>query len=386
LRFEERIRAKLGELEAGGNLRELKTIEPSGKFALWEGRKYLNLSSNDYLGLGARPELLEEFYRPLAANLKDRRFALSASSSRLLTGNHPAYEKLEGRLGTLYGGRSALVFNSGYHANVGLLPALAGPKDLILCDKLNHASIIDGMLLSGAKFRRYPHLGYDALEKILADSREEFENVFLVTESVFSMDGDLADLKKLAALKKKYDAVLIVDEAHAVGVFGETGLGLCEAQGVLSEIDLIIGTFGKALCSAGAYGIMSPEVKEFLVNAMRPLIFTTGLPPASVAWSAFVLDKVASMKAERENLSRLSAKLREGLAGAGCQTLGESQIVPLVVGENQAALALAERLREAGLLVFAIRPPTVPKNTARLRFSLSSALDDSDISRVLAAL
>ncbi|TAL18828.1 8-amino-7-oxononanoate synthase [bacterium] len=386
MNFGERIKARLSGLEASGNLRELKNIEPIGKFALWEGKKYLNLSSNDYLGLGARPELIEEFYRPLAANPIDRKFALSASSSRLLTGNHPAYKELEARLGALYGGRSALVFNSGYHANVGMLPALAGPKDLILCDKLNHASIIDGMLLSGAKFRRYPHLGYEALEKILDASRGDFENVFIVTESVFSMDGDLADLKRLAGLKKKYGAVLIVDEAHAVGVFGENGLGLCEAQGVLTEIDIIIGTFGKALCSAGAYGIMSPEVRDFLVNAMRPLIFTTGLPPVSVAWSGFVLDKAAAMKEERERLSRLSAKLREGLARAGHKTLGDSQIVPLVVGENRPALALAERLREAGLLVFAIRPPTVPKNTARLRFSLTSALDDSDIAQVLAAL
>jgi 8-amino-7-oxononanoate synthase len=384
--LEERAAKKLRELETAGNLRGLKTIEPQGKFALWEGKRFLNLSSNDYLGLGARPELLEEFYGPLAQNSHDSAFALSASSSRLLTGNHPGYGELEKRLGELYGDRAALVFNSGYHANVGILPALAGPRDLILCDRLNHASIIDGMVLSGAKFRRYPHLDYLALEKILETVREDHENVFIVTESVFSMDGDAADLNKLVELKKKYDAALIVDEAHAVGVFGETGLGLCEAQGVALGIDLIIGTFGKALCSAGAYGIMNPALRDYLVNTMRPLIFTTGLPPVSVAWSRYVLDKVPVMKREREKLLRLSASLREGLAKAGCKTLGESQIVPLIVGENRAALALAEKLREAGLLVFAIRPPTVPKGTARLRISLTAALDEADVSRILEAL
>jgi len=338
----------------------------------------LNLSSNDYLGIAAMPELREEFYENLQNCPTDEDYALSSSSSRLLTGNHPAYIKLEQTLSNMYNDRAALVFNSGYHANIGILPALSTKKDLILCDKLNHASIIDGIRLADATFKRYPHLDYDALANLLEKNSSEYENIFIISESIFSMDGDAADLRKLVEIKQKYNATLIIDEAHSVGVFGETGCGLAEEQGVLDQVDIIVGTFGKAFCSAGAYAIMDVVVRDYLINKMRSFIFTTALPPVVVNWSRFVLTKTIGMKKRREHLFKISKKLHDGL-----KTIGDSQIIPFIVGENAAALALSDKLREAGVLAFAIRPPTVPAGTARLRFSLSAALTEEDIDKIL---
>ena len=225
---------------------------------------------------------------------------------------------------------------------------------------------------------RYPHLDYKALENLLEKNSTKYENIFIISESIFSMDGDAADLRKLVELKQKYKSTLIVDEAHSVGVFGETGCGLAEEQGVLDEIDIIVGTFGKAFCSAGAYAIMDEVLRDYLINKMRSFIFTTALPPVVVNWSRFVLNKTIGMKKRREYLSKISKKLRDGL-----KSIGDSQIVPFIVGENAAAIALSEKLREAGILAFAIRPPTVPTGTARLRFSLTAALTEKDIDKIL---
>lgn len=276
--FREELAADAAALEENGRLRILREIAPEGHgLCRYDGREFLNFSSNDYMGIAADAELRREFYAqyPDAATPE---LALSSASSRLLTGNTPAYVRLEEKLSALYNRRAALVFNSGYHANIGILPALSSDRDLILSDKLNHASIIDGMRLADAEFRRYRHLDCEQLEKILADRRAAYRRVFLVTESVFSMDGDAADLKKLVGLKKKYDCILVVDEAHSVGVRGPNGTGLSAELGVADDIDILIGTFGKAFGSTGAYAIMEPEVRTYLVNHMRPLIFTTGCP------------------------------------------------------------------------------------------------------------
>ncbi len=364
-----RIQSELDALHEKDQFRVLRDIKKDG---------LLNLSSNDYLGLSAMPELREEFYADLQNCPSDETYALSSSSSRLLTGNHPGYPELEQALSRMYNNRAALVFNSGYHANIGILPALTTKKDLILCDKLNHASIIDGIRLADAQFKRYPHLDYAVLENLLAKNSAEYENIFIISESIFSMDGDAADLRKLVALKQKYNATLIVDEAHSVGVFGATGCGLAEEQGVLDQIDIIVGTFGKAFCSAGAYAIMDTAVRDYLINKMRSFIFTTALPPVVVNWSRFILSKSIGMKERRAHLLKLSAILCNGL-----KTVSDSQIVPFIVGENAAAVALSEKLREAGILVFAIRPPTVPAGTARLRFSLTANLTEKDIDKIL---
>jgi len=369
----ERIKSELDALHDKNQFRVLRELKC--------GDELLNLSSNDYLGLGAMPELREEFYKKLQDCPTDETYALSSSSSRLLTGNHPGYPELEQALSKMYNDRAALVFNSGYHANIGILPALSTKRDLILCDKLNHASIIDGIRLADAQFKRYPHLDYKALANLLEKNFGKYENIFIISESIFSMDGDAADLRKLVELKQKYNATLIVDEAHSVGVFGVTGCGLAEEQGVLDQVDIIVGTFGKAFCSAGAYAIMDEALRDYLINKMRSFIFTTALPPVVVNWSRFVLSKTIDMKKRREHLLKLSARLHEGLG-----TVGDSQIVPFVVGENAAAVALSEKLRKAGLLVFPIRPPTVPAGTARLRFSLTAALTEEDIDKILKVL
>ncbi|MDD5597120.1 MAG: 8-amino-7-oxononanoate synthase [Victivallaceae bacterium] len=340
----------------------------------------LNLSSNDYLGLSSIPELRDEFYTGLQYNATDAAYALSSSSSRLLTGNHSGYSGLETVLKKLYE-RPALVFNSGYHANIGILPALTTGSDLILCDRLNHASIIDGVRLSDAHFKRYPHLDYEILEGLLIKSAAEYKNVFIITESVFSMDGDMADLRRLVELKERYNATLIVDEAHSVGVFGDNGRGLAEAQGVLGKVDILVGTFGKAFCSAGAFAVMDEITRDYLINKMRPFIFTTALPPVTVNWSRFVLEKNALLKERREHLLKISSRLRSEL---GLES--DSQIVPLLLGENSAALEMAEKFRKAGILVFAIRPPAVPAGTARIRLSLNASLQNKDIDKILDCL
>lgn len=375
---------KTEALKNNGRLRELRDIVPLGDGRCrWNGKEFWNLSSNDYLGLAGDAELRRSFYAqfdPASPEL-----ALTSASSRLLTGNTLAYTRLENKLSVLYDQRAALVFNSGYHANIGILPALATSKDLILSDKLNHASIIDGMKLCDAETQRYRHLDYEHLEKILSEKRAQYRQVFLITESVFSMDGDSADMMKLVALKEKYDCLLVVDEAHSVGVRGPAGAGMCAALGVQQKVDLLIGTFGKAFASAGAYAIMAPEVKHYLINHTRPLIFTTGLPPAVLNWSAFVLKRCARMDAERERLKRMGVRLRTLIQtkGQGSTIAGDSQIVPLIIGEDAAAVAQAKTFQERGFLVFAIRPPTVPQGTSRLRFSLNAALEASLLEQLI---
>ncbi len=378
---------ELGELRRTHRARMLRTIEPlSGGRARRDGRILLNLSGNDYLGISGDAGLRAEFYARYRGEEGSPELAQSSASSRLLTGNTPAYDRLEVALSGLYGGRAALVFNSGYHANIGILPALAGSGDLILSDKLNHASMIDGMRLGDAEFRRYRHLDYAGLRRMLEQLRGQYRRVFLASESIFSMDGDAADLTELVALKREFDAILVIDEAHGVGVRGDGGEGLAGESGVLSGVDILIGTFGKAFGSTGAYAIMDATVREYLINKMRPLIFTTALPPVVLNWSAFVLEKMPALKARRAHLARLGDRLRTVIAGHGFTTGGSSQIVPLMVGDEGAASQLAERLCEAGILVFPIRPPTVPPGTSRLRFSLNAALDMADLEMVEKAL
>ncbi len=367
------LQNELSQLKSGDRMRCLRTIDPDGKYAFFEGKRFLNLSGNDYLGLAAD----NSEYADFAADLP----LMTSSSSRLLTGSSPAHAELEQLLAELYH-RPALSFNSGYHANTGILPALAGRGDLILCDKLNHASIIDGVRLSGAEYKRFPHLDVDRLEQILEAERAKYNNVFIVTESIFSMDGDIADIESLVDLKRHHDAVLIVDEAHSIGVLGENGLGLCEAAGLINEIDIIIGTFGKALASIGAFAITSPVIRDYLVNRMRTLIFTTALPPACAAWSARMLKKAVGMKSERWHLYDISRQFQDKLRYREIDTCGSSQIVPAILGQDELAEKKAAALRDAGYLVFPIRPPTVPPNTARLRFSLNAAMLWEDIKQI----
>jgi 8-amino-7-oxononanoate synthase len=235
------------------------------------------------------------------------------------------------------------------------------------------------MRLSRAKVIRYPHLNYDRLENLLAEKRKEHGQVFIVTESVFSMDGDTVDLKRLAQLKERYRAVLYVDEAHAVGLRGSKGLGLAEEEGVRQEIDLLVGTFGKAWAGQGAFVLCSSLIREYLINTARSFIFTTGLPPVSLSWLFFVLRRIPAMDRERHHVQQLADNLRKGLQEHGLKTRGTTNIVPVLIGDADQAVRVAEELRQHGFWVNAIRPPTVPAGTSRLRLSLPAAMQVEDL-------
>lgn len=272
----------------------------------------LNLSSNDYLGLAADTALRDEFMRTLS----ERDFLFSSSSSRLLTGNFTVYDELEQMLAELFGASGALVFSSGYHMNTGILPAVADAHTLILADKLVHASLIDGIRLSAARCIRYRHQDYGQLEALLAKSYKDYERIIIVTESIFSMDGDVAPLDRLVDLKKRYPGVMLyVDEAHGIGVRGRSGLGVAEEQGCLKDIDFLCGTFGKALASVGAYVVCSEVMRSFLVNRMRTFIFTTALPPLNVAWTKFILSRLGGWNDRRERLAEAALRVQAAVRG-----------------------------------------------------------------------
>lgn len=370
----ERYTKKLEIIREAGNYRSLRDIEHNGFLIHADGREMLNLSSNDYLGLSTNPRLIQEF----RAETDVMALAYSAASSRLLSGNHQYYKMLEDDLADLYDKEAALVFNSGYHANIGILPALTGKRDLIIADKLVHASIIDGLRLSEAQMLRYKHLDYEHLQEILTQHREEYENIFIVTESIFSMDGDVADLQQLCEIKKEFDAFLYVDEAHAIGVRGTNGLGCCEEQACTEDIDFIIGTFGKAFASMGAFVVCEGMFRDYLINTQRSLIFTTALPPVNVAWTRFVLNRMPEFYDLRIKLSEVSERLRGVLTEKGFETRGSSHIVPMVCGSNESSVEMAELLQDNGFFALPVRYPTVPKNEARIRFSLNASIPIED--------
>lgn len=370
----ERYIKKLETIRTSGNYRILREIEHNGFLIHDNGREMLNLSSNDYLGLSSNPRLIEEF----RAETDVMALAYSAVSSRLLSGNHQYYKMLEDDLCDWYDKEAALVFNSGYHANIGILPALTNKHDLILADKLVHASLIDGLRLSEAQLLRYRHLDYEQLRSILTQHREEYDNVFIVTESVFSMDGDVADLQQLCEIKKEFDAFLYVDEAHAVGVRGTNGLGCTEEQACIEDVDFIVGTFGKAFASMGAFVVCEGLFRDYLINTQRSLIFTTALPPVNVAWTRFILNRMPDFYHLREKLTGVAGRLRQVLTSKGFETRGSSHIVPMVCGSNESSIEMAELLQDNGFFALPVRYPTVPKNEARIRFSLNASIPIED--------
>lgn len=337
----------------------------------------VDLSSNDYLGIASQPKLTTEFFNLFA----DGRIpALTSSASRLLARDQEQYYRLEHLLSELYDGKSCLLFNSGYHANTGMLSALASePKTLIVADKLVHASMIDGMILSKAPFRRFAHNNYDHLETILQKEAGSFERVIIAAEAIYSMDGDSADIDTLIDIKRRHpNTLLYIDEAHSFGVCGPKGLGLCAASSAPDEIDVVIGTFGKAAASAGAFAITSKQLHDYAVNRARSLIFSTALPPLNAAWTIFIIEKLTTMDAERLHLSHLGAYLSDALPG----NLPSSHILPVIVGDARRTIEISHALLEEGFKVLPIRTPTVPPGTERLRISLSAALDLDTITRL----
>jgi len=373
----------LDRLKEQKGFRHLRPLDHhDGPFVRYKGKRLLNLTSNDYLGLGGDRELLKSFYKQTeTGNLIDR-FGLGSCSSRLLTGDNPAATELEDYIVDSYQREACLLFNSGYHANIGVLPALTQKNDLILSDKLNHASIHDGLRLSRAKYIRYNHCDYDHLRSILLSERHDYNRVLIVTESVFSMDGDCSDLSRLVELKQEFEAMLYLDEAHAVGLYGPKGLGKADESGLAGEIDIIMGTFGKALAGLGAYVVCNKIIRDFLVNHSRSLIFTTALPPVVLSWNKFVFQRVGALADKRVHLQKLSNRLRAAFVGKKLNTGGTTNIIPVIIGDNGRCIDLAAVLREKGFLIFPVRPPAVPAGTARFRLSLCASMDWSQINEL----
>lgn len=334
----------------------------------------VDLSSNDYLGLAARTDLTERFFAEFAPGS----LPMSASASRLLGARQRDFDSFEEILADCYG-RPALTFNSGYHANTGLISAFAGTKGHIIADKLVHASIIDGIKLSGLPFDRFRHNDTAHLDRLAAKAVAARHTPIIIAESIYSMDGDSAPLAELAEIKKRYPgALLYIDEAHGVGVAGNAGLGLCTSDGTFEHVDIMVGTLGKALASTGAYAILSPRLRSFMVNKARSLIFSTAIPPLSVEWSRFIFTRMLGMDSRRERLRHIASLLSEELSSIGAHTL-PSHIQPVVVGNPTKAVALSRSLADAGYEVLPIRTPTVPPGTDRLRLSLSAAITPEQI-------
>ncbi len=386
----------LDELKRDSQYRFLKTISTrDDKYVVYNNKKYINLSSNDYLGLATDRKYVNKFYSGFKKqNLIDS-FGPGSTSSRLLSGNYELYPELENILNDLYNTairsnnkdenfseKHALVFNSGYHANIGIISTITDKHSLILSDSLNHASIIDGAKLSKADCIPYQHFNYDQLVSILDKKREKYNTVIIISESIFSMDGDIADIKKLVGIKNKYNALLYIDEAHAAGLFGNKGLGICERENAIKDVDIIIGTFGKAFASLGAYAITNSILKDYLINRTRTLLYTTALPPVIVNWNIYTLKNLQAFGEKRRKLQDIAEKLRGSLRNYNIETAGESQIVPAIIGNKQKTIRISEELMEKGFLLFPIRPPTVPHGTSRIRISLTANLDWKDIQAI----
>jgi glycine C-acetyltransferase/8-amino-7-oxononanoate synthase len=358
------IAARLNELRRTGLHRRLRVIEgPQGPKVLLDGAEVLLLCSNNYLGLADHPRVRQ------AAGEAAERWGAGAGASRLVSGTMDLHGKLEGRLAEFKGTESALLFGSGYLANSGTIAALARAGDVVFSDELNHASLIDGCRLSRAETFVYRHCDLDHLEAGLREAGDRA--ALIVTDGVFSMDGDVAPLPELAALAKRYGCRLMVDEAHATGVLGPGGRGSVAAAGLEGRVDVVVGTLGKALGGYGAYVCSNAEIRDLLVNTARPFIYSTAPPPPSVGAALASLSLLAARPGLTEHLRRNAAVLRESLHAEGLDVgASRTQIVPVIVGDARRAMALCERALEGRVFAQAIRPPTVPEGTSRLRLTV----------------
>lgn len=362
----DRIEKLLAQRKRDGLLRVLRPADWRGDGRLYrDGRELFDFSSNDYLGLSSHPKL-KEACRKAAGSL-----GTSASASRLLSGDLNIHHLLEEQVAEFKSKESALVFNSGYQANIGIISALYGRDDAVFCDRLNHASIIDGVRLSGAKLFRFGHNDLSHLESLLKKEAHKFKNCLIATETIFSMGGDRPPLRELVDIKDEYDCMLMVDEAHATGIFGRNGAGVVEQENLADRVELIMGTFGKALGSFGAYVACSKKIKEYLINLCRSFIYSTALPPAVMAVSLEALNIIEAEPFRRKSLLSNADYFRSKLQKEGLDVRGSSQIIPLIVGDSDRAAQLSGRLQDKGYWVLPIRQPTVPEGQSRLRFSLT---------------
>jgi len=357
----------------------LEQQAPAGREAIINGRRLLNFCGNDYLGLANHPQVVAAFKQ--AAD----QFGVGSGASHLVCGHSHYHHALEEQLAAFCGRPRALLFSTGYMANLAVIQALVGKGDAVFEDRLNHASLIDGGLASGARFRRYRHADVDALASQLASVTTGRKLV--VTDGVFSMDGDIAPLPQLAAVCEQHQAWLMVDDAHGFGVLGSQGGGCVAAHKMQQQVPVLMGTLGKSFGTFGAFVAGSEELIETLIQFARPYIYTTALPPAVAAATLASLERVQQDHFRREKLNMLIARFRQGAEQKGFALMPSgTPIQPLLIGEDEQALRLSQQLRDKGFLISAIRPPTVPEGTARLRITLSAVHEPEDIDQLIDAL
>lgn len=346
--------------------RSLQPLAPADAVhVVKQGQRLLSFSSNDYLGLSKHPALIA------AAQQYSAQYGTSATASRLVAGTYDIHQQLEQRLALACGREAALLFSSGFQANFSILMALLDPQALVLCDRLIHSSLLQGILASRARFIRYAHNDLNHLKALLEQAIEKsYSRILIVTETVFSMDGDRSDVSALARLAQNHGAILYLDDAHALGVLGQGGMGLAAHQ---DGIDIVVGTFGKAFGAFGAFVTCSAKLREYLINCCPGFIYTTALPPAVIGAIAAALDLMPHLDSDRLALSQSADKFRSQLQQLGYETGASStHIVPLYIGNERETLQRSQALEAAGILAIAIRPPTVAVGTSRIRFALSS--------------
>ncbi len=343
------------------------------------GKEMVLMASNNYLGLASHPYLKE------AAIKSVEKYGVSASASRLISGTMTLHRKLEEKIASFKKTESALVFNSGYTANIGIISTLLTKGDIIFSDELNHASIIDGCRLSGAEIMVFPHKRTDILERMIKRSHTHGKRM-IVVDAVFSMDGDIAPLPEIVYLAEKYDCILMVDEAHATGILGERGSGAVEHFHLEGRVDIIMGTLSKALGGFGAYCAGRRELIEYLINRSRPFIFTTALPPAVISTAIAAIELIEKEPSLRENLWSNTRYFKDGLERMGFDTMGtETPIIPVFVGSERNAVIATEILLEEGVFALGIRPPTVPAGKCRIRATVMANHTIEDLNRALKA-
>lgn len=364
---------KLDKLKQTSNLRTVKNIVQDGKYVIFENKKLLNLSSNDYLSISIDNNIKDNFLSSYKGKIQN-------PSARLLSGSNKIYNELEEKLKTILNKESSLLFNSGYHANVGIYSSLLNKDDVVFIDKLNHASIIDGIKLSGAKLIPFNHLDYQNLEEKLVKYRKNYKNSIISTETLFSMDGDFSDIKKLVELKNKYNSFLIADEAHTFGVYGK-GRGYVFESNLINEVDLIMGTFGKAIGSYGAFAAGNKILIDYLINYARSFIFSTALPEISVQFTNYVIDNYILDKDKLQNkLFDITNYTHQKFKNLNI--LGTSYIIPVLTKDSKLALELSNKLIKEGFYILPIRYPTVKKGLERIRISLNPSITKDEIDKL----
>ena len=376
------IADELGQLKQSGLYRSLKTItKTDGRMVEINGKQYINFCSNNYLGLANHPKIIE------SSQQAAKEFGAGSGASRLICGNLMIHEELEKKIANFKGREAALVFPTGYMANLGVITSLVDENDTIIIDRLNHASIIDACKLAKAKLQVYPHKDMETLEKVLQRS-SKFKKRLIVTDSIFSMDGDIAPLPEIARLAKEYQAITMIDEAHATGVLGTRGKGLEEHYGMEGQVDIVMGTLSKAVGSLGGFIAGSFELIDYLKNKARSFIYTTALPPsvcaASIAALGIIENEPELIKKLRNNIAHLTPLIPLSISGGEGETRREgvrifTPIIPIIVGDLQKTMELSDKLFNAGILAAGIRPPTVPENECRIRLTVSALHTKEDI-------